>query len=436
MHRSTRTRRMTVTATAGAAALALTLTACGSSSDGDDSASGEGGGSDEKITLTIATFNEFGYDDGLLDEYEAQNPNITIEHNKADQAENARTALRNSLGAGAGAADIEAIEGDQWAEFSQYADKFADLSDPSVEGRWLDYVEATATVDDKLLGYGTDIGPEGICYRSDLLEAAGLPTDREEVAEWMGESWDDYFAAGQEYVEKSGGKPFYDSAGSVRQGMVNQMPNAYEEDDGTIIATENPEVRDMYDELLEMSDAGLSAGLQQWSQDWNEAFKTGGFATTLCPGWMLGVVEGNAPEIDTWDITNSFPGGGGNWGGSYLTVPAQGEHIEEAKALAAWLTAPEQQIKAFQSKGTFPSQVEALESAEIQDAVNPYFNDAPIGQILADRAAAVEVSPFKGPNYQAINEAMANALSRVDIDQVDDPESSWNKFVTDVDALK
>nr|WP_286219474.1 ABC transporter substrate-binding protein [Paraoerskovia sediminicola] len=424
-------------ATAGIATLALTLAACGSSADGDASSTdgGDSGSSDEPVTLTISTFNEFGYDDGLLDEYMELNPNVTVEHTKADTSQAAGDALRNALGAGSGGSDVAAIEGDQFALFMQYADKFADLSDPELADRWLSWkTDQATTPDGKLIGYGTDIGPEGICFRSDLLEEAGLPSDREGVAEWMGDTWEDYFKAGEEYTEKTG-KPFYDSAGAIRQGMINQMENAYEEDDGTIIATENPELKEMYDTLLEESDKGLSAGLSQWSQDWNEAFKTGGFATTLCPGWMLGIVEGNAPDVTTWDITNSFPGGGGNWGGSFLTVPAHGEHVEEAKALANWLTAPEQQIKAFESKGTFPSQVEALSDPAITDAVNPYFNDAPIGQILADRADAVTVSPFKGPNYQAINDFMADALGRVDVDKVDDAESSWTKFVNDVNGL-
>ena len=63
------------------------------------------------------------------------------------------------------------------------SDAFVDLTDPEVEGRWLDWkTEAATTEDGALIGYGTDIGPEGICYRADLFEKAGLPTDREEVA--------------------------------------------------------------------------------------------------------------------------------------------------------------------------------------------------------------------------------------------------------------
>ena len=104
----------------------------------------------------------------------------------------------------------------------------------------------------------------------------------------------------------------------------------------------------------------MSSHTGQWSEDWTAAFQKDGFATMACPGWMLGVIEGNAAGVEGWDIANVFPGGGGNWGGSFLTVPAMGEHPAEAKALAAWLTAPEQQIKAFKAKGTFPSQVEAL----------------------------------------------------------------------------
>jgi cellobiose transport system substrate-binding protein len=216
--------------------------------------------------------------------------------------------------------------------------------------------------------------------------------------------------------------------------MINQVKAAYENPaDNTVTAADNPEVKRIYDEVMQASVAdNLSAHLSQWSDDWVTAFQNDGFATMLCPGWMLGVVEGNAAGVTGWDIANVFPGGGGNWGGSFLTVPAQGPHPAEAKALAAWLTAPEQQIKAFIAKGTFPSQVEALSSPDLLKQTSEFFNDAPTGQILADRAAAVTVTPYKGPNYFAINDYMAQALGRVDVDKTDDAATSWDKFVTDV----
>ena len=419
---------------AAAACLALALTACGSG--GAENAGVEGETGTEDVTLSVGTFNEFGYEE-LFKEYEELNPNVTIEHKKAATSNEARDNLTTRLAAGSGLSDIEAIEVDWLPELLEFPDQFADLTDPAVEGRWLDWkTEAATTEDGQLIGYGTDVGPQAVCYRADLFEKAGLPSDREAVAEMLEGDWQNYFDAGKEFVAASGGVAWFDSAGATYQGMINQVQNAYEEDDGTVMATDNPEVKDIYEQVLQASvEDGLSAHLTQWEDDWVASFQSDAFATKLCPGWMLGVIEGNAEGVEGWDIADVFPGGGGNWGGSYLTVPTQGENQAEAKKLADWLTAPEQQVKAFESKGTFPSQVEALESEELQGQVNPFFNDAPTGQILANRATAVEVTPFKGPKYFAINDAMQQALTRVDVDQTDDPASSWEKFVTAVGAL-
>jgi len=430
-----RTRKSWVTLTTGMAAVALVATGCSSGSDSTSDAATEETGT-EPVTLSVATFNEFGYED-LFPEYEELNPNVTIEAVKAAEAGDARTALSTSLAAGAGASDIEAVEVDWMAEFLQYSDNFLDLSDPSVDGRWLDWKVAQATTPDgKLIGYGTDIGPEGICYRADLFEKAGLPTDRDDVKELLGgdaATWDKYFEVGADFAAADTGAAWFDSAGATYQGMINQVTNAYEDNDNNIIALENPEVKDIYESVLAAAET-QSGKLQQWGEDWTVSFQNDGFATMLCPGWMLGVVEGNASGVDGWDFADVFPGGGGNWGGSFLTVPTMGANQAEAKKLANWLTAPEQQIKAFKAKGTFPSQVAALTDPELQSQTSEFFNDAPTGAILANRAEAVTVAPYKGPNYFAINDAMQQALTRVETG-VDDAEASWAKFETDVNNL-
>jgi RimJ/RimL family protein N-acetyltransferase len=107
----------------------------------------------------------------------------------------------------------------------------------------------------------------------------------------------------------------------------------------------------------------------------------GEFAAMLCPPWMHGIIAGEAPDVTGWDVADAFPEGGGNWGGSYLVVPANGANVEAAQLLADWLTAPETQIKAFNNAGTFPSQPEAQSSADLTGFVNDYFNGAPTGEI-------------------------------------------------------
>lgn len=432
------TRKRALTLTAAVASIALLVAGCGNGTDdeteepsGDDTETTE-----EEITLTISTFNEWGYDT-LLDTYMAENPNITIEHNKFATSNEARDQFNTSLAAGSGLADVVGIEIDWMPEVMQYADQFTDLTSDAVEGRWQDWKTAQATDDEgRLLGYGTDIGPEAIAYRADLFAAAGLPTDREEVAELFGgddATWDDFFAVGEQFSANSE-VPFFDGLAAVYQGMVNQLDAAYEDPEtDEIVALENPEVRALYDSLMAHTD--LSAGLGQWGEDWTNSFQNDGFAVMLAPSWMLGVISGNAEGVTGWDVAPVFPGGGGNWGGSFLTVPVQSEHPEEAKALAEWLTAPEQQLVAFGQTGNFPSQVEAQESEELAGMTNEFFNNAPIGEIFAERAAAVTVAPYKGANYFVINDAMSQAINRVDVDKTDDAESSWNKFVEAVEAI-
>ena len=404
--------------------LASTLAACGG---GDDDATT----ADGKTKITVATFNEFGYE-GLIEEYNEMQDEVVLEQVKVGTWDDAKANLYTKLAAGSGLSDIEAIEGDAIAAVLAESDAFADLTDPALDGRWLDFVAEKGTNSEgQMIGYGTDVGPEGVCYRADLFEKAGLPTDREEVAALMG-TWDDYFATGEEFVEKVPGTAWYDSSGALGQAMLNQVQNPFEADDDTI-QTDNAELKAVWDDVTGNSDT-LSTQLAQWGDDWTASFQNDGFATTFCPGWMLGIIEGNAEGVEGWDIADVFPGGGGNWGGSYLTVPSQGDNIEKAQEIAAWLSAPEQQAKAFAAKGPFPSQVDALAAPEIVDAVNPFFNDAEIGQIYANRAEAITVQPYKGPKYSDILTAFMDAVLRVD-EGSQAPDESWEQFQSDVAAL-
>lgn len=448
------TRRKKVLAlTAGAAIFALTLAGC-SNGDDDNGTNGETPaangndngeeGSPDPVTLTIAVFNtpgydpseseaEEGYEFNLIQEYMDLNDHVTVNFHRAAESGDARENFFTKLGPG-GLADVEMVEVDWMPEVMQYSDMLADLSSPEVEGRWIDHVAAGATdADGRLVGYGTDTGPQATCYRESLFEEAGFPSDPEGVAELLEGDWDHFFSVGDDYVAATG-KAFYDSAAGVWQGMTNQLGVAYEDaDTGEIIALENDAVKAAYDKLTVASET-QSSKHQQWSPDWNAGMSNGDYAVILCPPWMLGVIQGNAGSTSDWNIANVYPNGGGNWGGSYLTVPGNGANVEEATKLAAWLTAPEQQAKAFANAGTYPSQVAAYDDPFVTEATNSFFNDAPIGQLFSDRAQAVVPSPYKGEFYFQVNDAINDALRRVE-DGIDDPAASWDKAVAEIEAL-
>lgn len=415
---------------AGAATTtAIVLAGCTGGGTPTPTSSGDGDTNFEGVELTIATFNDFGYTDELLAEF-TEETGITVVHNKAATSNDARANFFQKLGK-TGLADVEGVEVDWFTEMMKYSDLVAPVPD-DLKGRWLDWKEQAATdANGNLVAYGTDIGPQAICYRGDLFEAAGLPSDRAEVAELF-PTWDAFFDVADEYVATTG-KPFIDSANSVLQGLVNQLETAYEQPDGTIVATENPDIRAAYDTVVDRA-IPIASYPGQWSDDWYASMAGGEFAAMLCPPWMHGIIAGEAPDVTGWDVADAFPEGGGNWGGSYLVVPANGANVEAAQLLADWLTSPETQIKAFNNAGTFPSQPEAQSSADLTGFVNDYFNGAPTGEIGINRANAITVATYKGEKYFQFHDALQNAITRV-FDGLEDKETSWNTWVTEVSAF-
>jgi len=401
---------------------------------GSDSGDGDSAALGKNDTLTITTFSNFGYGD-LIKEWNAdpERP-FTVKETVISEWDTWKQSLTSGLQAGTGLTDIVAIEGDAMPAFLSEgaSEQFADLTDPSLEGRWIEakYLEGQ-TADGKQIGYPTDAGPEAFCYRADLFKKAGLPSDRDEVAPLF-KDWDTYFATGEQFVKKMPGTKWYDSTGSIAQAMLNQVEYPFQTEDQEV-NVDNPELREVFDTVAEHSPT-LSTQVVQWKEDWMANFTNDGFATMPCPGWMFSNIKDAAPDVKGWDIVDAFPGGGGNWGGSFLAVPAMSEHPEEAKQFANYLTTADSQVAASKVAGNFPANLEAEQMLAEENAKDPYFNNAPTSLILANRAKAVPAGvPFKGDKYSDILGLFQQATQRVD--EGIDPDKSWETFVQGVDGL-
>ncbi|WP_105032475.1 ABC transporter substrate-binding protein [Arthrobacter ruber] len=408
-----------ITALAGVASLAIVASGCGGGGGNDEPAS-----ADNPVNLTVTTFGQFGYDD-LYAEYEQQNPGVTIEANNIDGSANARTDAFTKLAAGSGLSDVVAVEEGWLGSIMEVSDQFVDLNEygaGDVKDNWVDWkFEQGTDPDGRVIGLGTDIGPQALCFNRELFEAAGLPTDREEVAELFGgddATWETYFDLGRQYKEATG-KAWYDQSAFVWNSMVNQMDEGYYTADGELNVEGNEAMRAQFDLLAAGTADGLSANQKQFDWGKGKAFVDGSFAVHVCPAWMLGTIKeqlesaGGGTETG-WDVADVFPGGASNWGGAFLSVPESSEHPAEAAKLATWLTAPEQQVKQSAAANNFPSTLEAQQKI-VEDAVpNELFNDAPYGEIFASRAEGV-VAQFKGPQDSEIQEdVFAPALKILD----------------------
>ena len=423
---NTRVMRRSAATVAAVSATALVLVGCANTGD----AQSDG---DEKVTLTITTFGTFGYD-ALYEEYMSENPNVKIEATNIDTGGNARTDAFTKIAAGSGLSDIVAIEEGWLGAIMEVSDTFVDLRDHGIEDRkgdWVDWkYEQAIDPEGRVIGYGTDIGPQGICYNAPAFEAAGLPTDRDEVAALLEGDWEHYLEVGRQYHAATG-KAWYDHSGFVWNSMVNQLDEGYYTADGELNVEGNAELKERFELLGAATEDGLSAAQSAW--DWNggKSFVDGTFATFVCPGWMLGNVKGQVEagggDASTgWDFADVFPGGAANWGGAFLSVSETSKHQEAAAKLADWLTQPEQQVKQSAEAGNFPSTLEAQQTLAEEATPHEFFNGAPTGAILAARAEGV-VAQFKGPDDSVIQEnVFGPALSALDRGEVDTAQA-WEQ---------
>ena len=425
--RATRVRR--TAAAVGVLLLApAALAGCGDDAEGSDS-----------TTLRVNVFGNFGYED-LYKQFEKDHPGVKIVETAEGDLGQYNTLLTQKIAAGSGAGDVVAIEEGQVVNFLQSADKFVNFQDHGSNDKkdqWLDWKYAQATTSDgaDTIGLGTDVGGLAMCYRRDLFEEAGLPTDRTEVAA-LWPTWEDFTAVGEQFQSAIGRDDvhFIDSATNTYNSILMQSGSeTYFDTDDNLVIDSNPAVKEAWDTALGMSEAGISAKLKSFSNEWNAGFKNGSFATIACPAWMTGYIKEQAGDENAgkWDIT-TVPGGGGNWGGSFLAVPTASKNQDLAIELVDFLTSADGQMGAFEAVGNLPSNPTLYDTPALKDATNEYFNDAPVGQLFVAGAASLE-PVYLGAKNQPVRDAVENAMRSVENGEKSN-EDGWATAVSDAEA--
>src|SRR5690242_2230997 len=177
---------------AGLALLAASACGSGGASPAPQDAAGP-------VELSVSLFGTFGYQEtGLFAEYEKQNPGVTIKYDSTQSEDAYWPALQTRLASGKGSSDVQGIEVARIADVvTNQQDLWTDLRDTAAGSAVAGYLpwkeKAATTKDGAVLGLGTDIGPMALCYRSDLLGKAGLPTDPATLAA-QASTWQDYLA--------------------------------------------------------------------------------------------------------------------------------------------------------------------------------------------------------------------------------------------------
>ena len=366
-----------------------------------------------------------------VDVYTKAHPDVRIKLTEVGSTTETAQALTAAL-AGGKVPDLVLIQADDLPKFMQSPDNFVDLTTlgaGDIKGNYLDWVMSQATTkDNKIIGVPTDVGGLAVAYRTDLFKAAGLPTDRDEVAK-LWPTWDEFINVGKQYVQKTG-KPFVDNTPtSVFFQAVNQGSQRYYSADRKL-DYDNEQVKAAFDVTLKAFEAGISAKQGSFSSGWTAAMKKGDYAVVCSPSWMLSQMKTNAPETNgKWDIA-TIPGGSGNWGGSFLAIPKRAKNSKAAWNYISEMQSPKGQLEHFLMQGSLPTTPSVYTDPQLVGKTDPFFSNAPIGKIYTQSVLGIKPFYF-GPQDGPIGTEFLNTLTSVEQGKVS-PAKAWDTALTNV----
>jgi cellobiose transport system substrate-binding protein len=384
------------------------------------------------IVLTVNTFGDV-IQPALVAEYRKLRPDVKLAIKKSDlDALNGTGLFTQCAAGGAGNPDIAAVEISYSGFWRAYPQCFVDLrnlrttdGNKSANDLKKDYLswrwEHGVGYNDSVIGIPTDVGGLEVAYRWDLFKKAGLPYTRDAVGKaWS--TWPKFIEFGKKYVAKltpaqrKANVGFIDNIGTIYPAIMNQGTEKYYRNNGTdqglLIYKTNKQLKTAFDTTVAASNAKIGTRIGQFSSDWNVGMSKGTFAAMLAPAWMMDYIKGQAPTTKgKWDIAE-VPGGGGNMGGSQLTIPKGAKNSQEAWNFIAWYLAPAQQLTVFKTYGLFPSTPSLYSNTALTGYKDPFFNNAPVGKIYGDGVKKLKPI-FEGKLQRCIDMAMGSAISLV-----------------------
>lgn len=327
-----------------------------------------------------------------------------------------------------------------------------------LDWRWAQGVASNGSV----IGIPTDVGGLEVLYRSDLMVKAGFITNAQvknqtarTVISKLWPTWDKFIAVGKKYMSKlskaeiKAGKGFMDNSGTIFGAMLNQGTMKYYKTSsnpkGTLFGIDpktkksapiyswNPTIKAAWNTAVSAIKANIGTRTAQYSADWGVGMNNGKFATLLAPAWMMDYVKQQAPTTTgKWDIAD-LPGGGGNQGGTQLGITSYSTNKQDAWDFLTWYLAPEQQLQVFRTYGLFPSTKVIYNDASVKNYKDPFFNNAPVGQIYTE--GILKLKPIvTGELDGVIDTAFGNGLGRVAAGKKT-AQQSWTLTMKDLVSL-
>lgn len=327
------------------------LTGCGGgtgnstdSTENNGDGAANSGETKELDFLWFADGNETEVMQSLIDEYEAENPEIKINLQEVP-FEDMSNKIMMSVSGGEAPALARTTDGIV-AQVSEACVDFRDYVEDSDEllSQFMDSIQYQYVVDGKICGLPTEVTANGMIYNKTAFEQAGVevPSGPDDI--W---TWEEFTEALTTVVNNS----------DVKYGMVIDNPThrwctmLYEfggslitEDGGNL---SSPESLACIEFTKKLHDDGLvPQSVWLGGEDPNNMFRSGQVACHLSGTWMMQNYNENIKDFE-WGVTympiektrSSVPGG------KNLTAYEGSGYEQEAVDFILWVTAKEQNEK-------------------------------------------------------------------------------------------
>ncbi|WP_194410865.1 ABC transporter substrate-binding protein [Microbacterium cremeum] len=391
-------KKKLIATTTVATLAAISLAGC--SSSGDDGADGGA------VTITYSNFIANGGNEenleAIVDAFEAENPDITVEVTTSAYADYF-TKLQTDLAAGT-AADVFDVDAGSFANI-QASGVLAELTDVDSSAYRTSVLDAY-NVDGAQYGLPTSFSNVVLFYNQELFDAAGVEYPS---SDW---TWADEQAAAEALTDAAAGAwgDYQPISYHEYYKAVQQAGGDFLSDDGSEAAFDSEAGIAAADWLAGKSGTVMpSAAEGAGTPDFDlNLFKEGELAMWHTGIWMIGLV-GDLPF--EWDIAVE-PGDAQKASATFsnaVVVSADSEHQEAAQKWAEYLSSSKEMVDVRLEAGW------ELPAVSDEALLTPYLDKTPPAnrQAVFDSLEAVAVAPELGANAQQIQDAVTNALGEI-----------------------
>jgi multiple sugar transport system substrate-binding protein len=369
-------------------------------------------------TLVVASFPSF--DDAVkvaIPLYKKVRPDVTIKLNSLSFDDH-HSSLVTALSTGTGMPDVMGIEAGFLGKFVE-SGGLQDLSQAPYNAlkhreRIVKFTTAQAmTRSGALIAMPADLGPGSLFYRHDILQKAGVQPEQ------LTQSWESYISAGKQIKQKTGAF-LLPNAGSIFQVYIRSNlkdgEGVFFDKDNKILVTQ-PRFAQAFKLAKEVRANKLDAKIASWTNEWNEGFKRGLFASEMSGAWLAGHLSNYIAPASKglWRAAYLPEGAFASWGGSFYAIP---KRLPEAKKKLAWdfiefmATNREIQLRAFKELNAYPALVEVTNDPFFGQPIE-YLGGQPARQlwrISSEKIPAITVNRLDAIAGEIVSGELAKVL--------------------------